>query len=89
MAREVIMPKAGMDMKEGVIIRWLANVGDAVKEGEGLLEIETDKVTMEVESPVDGVLLARYFEDGATVPVVTVIAHVGVLPQKSRGTDNI
>jgi len=77
MAKEVIMPKAGMDMKEGTIIKWLVNVGDDVKEGDALLEIETDKVTMEVEAPSSGKLLCRYFEDGAVVPVVTVIAYVG------------
>lgn len=77
MAKEVFMPKAGMDMQEGTIIRWLAAEGDPVKEGQPLLEIETDKVTMEVESPCDGVLLRRYFEEGAVVPVVTIIGYVG------------
>lgn len=82
MAKEVFMPKAGMDMKEGVIIQWFAEVGDEVKEGDALLEIETDKVTMEVESPADGTLLCRYFENRAVVPVVTVIAYVGEAGEK-------
>lgn len=77
MAREIIMPKAGMNMSEGVILKWLVGVGQEVEEGEALLEIETDKVTMEVESPVNGVLLRRYFDEGDAVPVVTVIAYVG------------
>ena len=77
MAVEVFMPKAGMDMKEGKIIRWLKNVGERVEEGEGLISIETDKVTMEVESPASGTLLCTYFEDGAVVPVVTVIGYIG------------
>jgi len=77
MATEVFMPKAGMDMHEGTIIRWLASVGDEVREGDPLLEIETDKVTMEVEAPADGTLLVKYFGDGAVVPVVTVIGYVG------------
>ncbi len=81
-AKEIIMPKAGMDMKEGVIVRWLVEVGGKVKEGDAVLEIETDKVTMEVESPADGVLLRRFFEDGATVPVVTVIGYVGTPGEK-------
>jgi len=71
------MPKAGMDMKEGKIVKWIAEVGQKVAEGDALLEIETDKVNMEVESPADGTLLRRYFEDGDTVPVVTVIGYVG------------
>ena len=77
MATEVIMPKAGMDMQEGVIVKWLIGVGDKIKEGDPLLEIETDKVTMEVESPATGTLLCRYFEDAAVVPVVTTIAYIG------------
>ena len=77
MAVEVFMPKAGMDMKEGKIMRWLKNVGERVEEGEGLLSIETDKVTMEVESPASGTLLCTYFKDGAVVPVVTVIGYIG------------
>lgn len=77
MAVAVFMPKAGMDMQEGTIIQWLKSVGDEVEEGEGLFEIETDKVTMEVEAPATGVLLCQYFEDGAVVPVVTTIGYVG------------
>lgn len=77
MAVEVFMPKAGMDMQEGKIVNWLKNVGDKVAEGDGLLEIETDKVTMEVESPASGILLCKYFENGDTVPVVTTIGYIG------------
>ena len=77
MAKEVFMPKSGMDMQEGTIIRWLAEVGDSVKQGEALLEIETDKVTMEVEAPASGILLKRYFDEGAVVPVVTIIGYIG------------
>ncbi len=77
MATEIIMPKAGMAMEEGKIVRWLKNVGDKIEAGEGIMEIETDKITMENESPVDGVLLAKLYEDGTTVPVITVIGYVG------------
>lgn len=77
MAKEVFMPKSGMDMHEGTIIRWYREVGDRVKLGEPLLEIETDKVTMEIEAPADGILLCRYFDEGAVVPVVTIIGYIG------------
>lgn len=77
MATEIIMPKAGMTMEEGKIIRWLKNVGDKVEAGEGIIEIETDKITMESESPADGILLARFYEEGAVVPITTVIGYVG------------
>ena len=82
MAAEVFMPKAGMDMQEGTIIRWLAEVGDEVHAQDPLLEIETDKVTMEVEAPADGVLLVKYFDDGAVVPVVTIIGYIGEKGEK-------
>lgn len=82
MATEVFMPKAGMDMTEGTIIRWLADEGDEVTKGDGLLVIETDKVTMEVECPADGILLKKYFGDGAVVPVVTIIGYVGKKGEK-------
>ena len=50
MALEVIMPKAGVDMTEGQIVQWNKKVGEFVKEGEILLEIMTDKVSMELEA---------------------------------------
>ncbi|MDO5703240.1 MAG: dihydrolipoyl dehydrogenase, partial [Lachnospiraceae bacterium] len=77
MAKEVFMPKSGMDMQEGTIIRWLADVGDQVRQGEPLLEIETDKVSMEIEAPASGILLCKYFDEGAVVPVVTIIGYIG------------
>ena len=77
MAKEVFMPKAGMDMQEGTIIRWHAEVGEAVRAGDPLLDIETDKVAMEVEAPADGILLCKYFDEGAVVPVVTIIGYIG------------
>ncbi len=77
MATEIIMPKAGMAMEEGKIIRWLKEVGDTVESGEGVMEIETDKITMENEAPASGVLLAKLYGDGETVPVTTVIGYIG------------
>jgi len=77
MATAVIMPKAGMAMETGTISRWLKKVGDPVKKGEPLLEIETDKVSMEVEAEVAGVLLAVLAEAGAVVPVIQTIAWLG------------
>ena len=82
MATEIYMPKNGMDMTEGVIVRWLKNVGDKVEKDEAIMEIETDKITMESESPVAGVLLAKLFEDGATVPVLTTVGYIGEAGEK-------
>ena len=71
------MPKAGMAMESGVIHRWHKQPGDTVCKGDLLLEIETDKVTMEVEAEVSGVLLAALYPEGSTVAVIETIAWIG------------
>lgn len=77
MITEMYMPKNGMDMTEGTIVRWLKNVGDQVQENEPIMEIETDKITMDAEAPGSGVLLKKLYENGATVPVLTVLGYIG------------
>ncbi len=77
MAFEVIMPKNGMDMQEGVLVKWLKNVGDRVEKDEPLIEIETDKITMEEPSAYSGVLLAQLIPAGTTVPVLQTIGYIG------------
>lgn len=77
MALEIIMPKAGVDMTEGQIVQWNKKVGEFVKEGEILLEIMTDKVSMELEAEEDGYLIAILKGDGETVPVTEVIGYLG------------
>jgi len=71
------MPKAGMSMETGTIVRWLKKVGDEVQAGEPILEITTDKVDMEVEAEASGALLSILFEAGALVPVTEAIAWIG------------
>jgi pyruvate dehydrogenase E2 component (dihydrolipoamide acetyltransferase) len=77
MASSIIMPKTGMAMEEGTIIRWLKAEGDSVHKGEAVAEIETDKSTMELEAEADGVLLRIVHTDGQTVPVAQVIGWIG------------
>lgn len=77
MATRVFMPKAGMDMEEGTILQWFKKEGDTVEAGETLLEIETDKVAMEVEAPAGGVLLKICRREGETVPVTETIGWIG------------
>lgn len=69
MAIEIVMPQLSDTMEEGRIIKWLKNVGDMVKEGEPLLEIETDKADIEVESFDTGVLVEIVADEGETVQV--------------------
>ena len=77
MATEIIMPKAGMSMEEGTIVKWLKEEGDEVKEGEIILEILTDKVNMEIEAECGGYLLKKVREAGEVLPVFTVIGYIG------------
>ena len=56
MATEITLPRLGQGMESGVIVRWLKQEGDGVAKGEPLYELDTDKVTQEVEAEVDGVL---------------------------------
>ncbi|MFM6947083.1 MAG: pyruvate dehydrogenase complex dihydrolipoamide acetyltransferase [Flavobacteriales bacterium] len=77
MAEVVYMPKLSDTMTEGVVAAWTKKVGDSVKAGEVLAEIETDKATMEFESFFDGVLLHIGVETGNAAPVNSVLAIIG------------
>jgi len=77
MAEVVYMPKLSDTMVEGVVASWNKKVGDAVKEGEILAEIETDKATMEFESFFEGVLLHIGVETGNSAPINSILAIIG------------
>jgi pyruvate dehydrogenase E2 component (dihydrolipoamide acetyltransferase) len=80
MAVEVTMPKFGLTMHEGTIQRFFKNVGEPVRAGEPLYEVETEKVLYEVEAPASGVFAVALFEEGATVEcglTVAIIAQAG------------
>lgn len=76
MPAEVIMPALGMAQETGKVLRWLRDEGDVLVKGEPLLEVETDKVTLEIEAPAAGTLTGVSAAEGAEVPVGTVIAFV-------------
>lgn len=76
MATEVIMPALGVAQETGRILQWFKSEGDAVLKGEPLLEIETDKVTVEIESPTTGVLARIITPDDDDIPVGQVIAVI-------------
>lgn len=75
MATEVILPKVDMDMATGRISRWLVAEGAAVRKGDPLFEIETDKAAMEIESPASGLLRNRVTE-GSDIPVGNAVAWI-------------
>lgn len=77
MAVELVMPKLGLTMTEGLIINWLKAEGEMVQAGEGVLEIETEKLTNIVESPVNGTILKIIGEVGETLPIAAVLAYIG------------
>jgi pyruvate/2-oxoglutarate dehydrogenase complex dihydrolipoamide acyltransferase (E2) component len=76
MTVNVILPKQGLQMEEGTIVKWWKKEGETVKEGETLFEMETDKVTMEVPAPASGTVQKILKAEGETVPVAEVVAII-------------
>lgn len=77
MAKKIIMPKQGLQMTEGIITSWLAREGERVEEGQPLFEMETDKLTITIDSSATGTLLKILRPEGEAVPVAQTIAIVG------------
>src|SRR5438874_3466264 len=76
MATEIKLPRLGQGMESGTIVKWLKSEGDAVQKGQPLYELDTDKVTQEVEADASGVLLKIVVPEGE-VPVGTAVGYVG------------
>lgn len=77
MATTIVMPQLASTMEKATIVQWLKQVGDEITEGEPIIEITTDKVDVEVESPATGVLLKILVKPGDEVPVKEPVAIVG------------
>lgn len=82
MAYEVLMPQLGLTMEEGTVSQWIKHEGDEVKTGDVIVEITTDKLTNEVASEHDGVLLKIVAQEGEDIPVKGLLAYIG---QPGRG----
>lgn len=76
MRKEVIMPKVGLDMEEGIIQEWLKKVGDHVTAGEPLMSIETDKAVTDIEASVSGTLVEILVPENEEVEIATVVAYI-------------
>ncbi len=76
MSETIVMPKLGLTMTEGTVVKWLKGVGDPVRAGEAVAEVETEKITNEVTSPKDGRIAKILVPEGATVEVGVPIAIV-------------
>lgn len=77
MATPVEMPKLGNTVEECLLAKWKKNKGDLVSSGEIIAEIETDKATFELAAPVDGTLLATFFDEGVLIPVFATVCVIG------------
>src|SRR3954451_14272130 len=79
---EITMPQLSDTMTEGTVVKWLKKEGDAVKESEIIAEVETDKATMEYESPEKGTIAVLDVKEGEKVPVGKRIALLAVGNEK-------
>lgn len=77
MAKEIKVPDLGVNIDTVVLLKWLKNPGDAVKRGDLLCEIETDKATTDLESIAQGTLLKQLVQADTEVEVGAIIAYVG------------
>ena len=88
MAKEVIMPKFGFTQEESEIIEWLKKDGETVEKGDPIATVSTDKLSMEVEAPENGILAGIRYQEGDVVPVTTIIAYIlqpgEALPEKDE-----
>lgn len=85
MAENIVMPQLGESIAEGTIVKWLKEPGDTVNKDENVLLISTDKVEAEIPSPSAGVLIDIVVGPGETVPVGTVLGHVGAKGESVQG----
>ena len=77
MATKVIMPQAGQDLETGLVKQWLKAEGDAVAKGEAIVQIETEKVNLDVEAPAAGTLLRIVVPDETETPIFSTIGIIG------------
>ena len=77
LSTEVILPRLGQGMESGTIVRWLKAEGDRVEAGEPLFELDTEKVTQEVEAVASGILLGIFAGEGEEIEVGRAIAVIG------------
>ena len=77
MAVELTMPQLGLTMTEGTVSKWLKKAGDKLKQGDEVVEVETDKINNIIEAPADGVLIKIIAEEGAILPVKGILGYIG------------
>ena len=86
MARELVMPKLGLTMIQGTVIKWFFNEGDRINQGDILYEVETDKLTNQIAADTGGILRKILVHKGETVPVKSLL---GVIAEENEDISNI
>jgi len=86
MARELLMPKLGLTMKTGKIVKWYVKEGDKIASGENIFDVENEKLTNTIQSPADGTLLKIILPEGGSAPVLDI---VGVLGEEGEDISSI
>jgi pyruvate dehydrogenase E2 component (dihydrolipoamide acetyltransferase) len=87
MAVKVIMPQAGQDLETGIVRHWHKAEGDEVAKGEPIVQIETEKVNLDVEAPIAGVLLRILVPDDTETAIFSTIAIIGQPGEDISGLD--
>ncbi|GJL60452.1 MAG: 2-oxo acid dehydrogenase subunit E2 [Nitrospirales bacterium] len=85
MATDIVMPQLGESIAEGTIVKWLVPLGAQVKKDDSLLEVETDKVALDIPSPATGALTEILIQEGETVPVGTLLARLDYHSESGNG----
>jgi 2-oxoglutarate dehydrogenase E2 component (dihydrolipoamide succinyltransferase)/2-oxoisovalerate dehydrogenase E2 component (dihydrolipoyl transacylase) len=80
MATDIIMPQLGESIAEGTVVKWLVPVGSMIQKDQPLVEVETEKVALEIPSPATGLLTEVIVDHGKTVPVGTLLARIDSAP---------
>jgi len=88
MTEKVLVPVLGESITEATISKWLKNKGDIINADEAIVELETDKVNLEVPSPISGILSAVNFKDGDTVEVGAILGEISEGPVDQKQEDN-
>jgi pyruvate/2-oxoglutarate dehydrogenase complex dihydrolipoamide acyltransferase (E2) component len=79
-ATDIMMPQLGESIAEGTVVKWLVSVGGMIEKDQSLLEVETEKVALEIPSPATGMLSEIVVQEGGTVPVGTLLARIDSTP---------
>ncbi len=89
MATELKVPKLGMDMEDANILRWIVEEGASVEKGDPVIEIDTDKVSYEVEANADGIIRGLRGEEGETLPVGATLAYIAAPGEEFTGPEDV